>query len=104
MNYLTLLLYALVTFRLAELFVVDDGPFEIFVTLRGWFNRAPLDSKGIRRTIAEALQCVHCTGIWLALALTFTLPYTSPLDFFIWFLAIAGVQSLLACNLGRTKS
>lgn len=102
MTLFTLLLYALVTFRLAELFVVDDGPFEIFVTLRGWFNRAPQD-KGLRRTIAEALQCVHCLGIWIALALTFTLPYQSLLDFFIWFLAIAGIQSLLACNLGRTK-
>lgn len=104
MNYFTLLLYALVTFRLAELFVVDDGPFEIFISVRGWFNRAPQGSKGIRRTIAEALQCVHCTGVWIALALTFTLPYTSLLDFFIWFLAIAGTQSLIACNLGRTKS
>jgi hypothetical protein len=101
MNYLTLLLYALVTFRLAELFVVDDGPFEIFMSLRGWFNRAPLDSKGIRRTIANALQCVHCMGIWLALALTFTLPYNTVTDFIIYFLAIAGLQSLISGNYGR---
>lgn len=104
MNWFVLALYALVTFRLAELFVIDDGPFDMFMNLRGWFNQAPFESHGLRRTLANLLSCVHCAGIWIALLLTFTLPFTNALDFFIWFLAIAGLQSLLAGNLGRNAA
>lgn len=101
MNWFTLILYALVAFRIAELLVIDEGPFEIFMSLRGWFYRP--NERGLRHTIGEALTCVHCTGIWVALILTFTLPYKSLLEFIIYFLSIAGLQSLLAGNLGRSQ-
>lgn len=96
-----LALYTLATFRIAELLVIDEGPFEIFMSLRGWFYRP--NERGLRHTIGEALTCVHCTGIWVAFFLTFTLPYKSLLEFIIYFLSIAGLQSLLAGNLGRSK-
>jgi len=100
MNWFTLVLYALVAFRVAELLVIDEGPFEIFTNLRGWFYRP--NERGLRHTIGEALVCVHCTGLWVSFFLTFTLPYRSFVEFIIYFLAIAGLQSLLAGNLGRT--
>lgn len=103
MDLLTLVLYALIAFRLSEMLVIDDGLFDVFSNLRGWFNRAPFDSHGLRRSIADVLTCVHCVGVWIALVLTFTLPFTTILDFFIWFLAIAGLQSVIAGKLGRTQ-
>lgn len=100
-NWFMLVLYTLVAFRVAELLVIDDGPFELFMNLRGWFYRP--NERGLRHTIGEALVCVHCTGLWVSFFLTFTLPYKSFVEFIIYFLAIAGLQSLLAGNLGRSK-
>jgi hypothetical protein len=100
---LQVILYALGAFRLAELFVIDDGPFEMFAYLRGWANRAPFNN-GIRRNLANVLTCVHCTGLWVSLALGFVYHFTneSTVVFSILFaLAVAGLQSLFSGNFGR---
>lgn len=101
MTFLQLLICALAVFRLSEMFVIDDGMFDIFINIRGWFNKAPMDSKGLRRTIANGLTCVHCVGIWFSILLSAILFHSSIMDFIVSFLAIAGLQSLMANNLGR---
>lgn len=95
-----LILCALAAFRLSELVVIDDGPFNVFFYLRGWANRQPLTP--LRSFLADLLSCVHCAGIWISFILTFTLPYTNGIEFIIYFLAIAGLQSILAGKLGRS--
>ena len=100
-TWFSIILCALAAFRITELLVIDDGPFDIFMNMRGWFYRP--GTHGLRHTIGEALVCVHCTGLWVSLVLAFALKHTSIVEFGIHFLAIAGLQSLLAGNLGRSK-
>lgn len=47
--------------RLASLLVAEEGPFEIFARLRGWFDPAPGEPYGY---IAKMLLCVWCTSIY----------------------------------------
>ena len=102
------LLYVLVAFRLSEMFVVDDGAFDMFANLRGWFNRA-LDDNSLRRNIANALMCVHCTGIWVSLALGIVYYLTNNgagvavFDAILFSLAVAGGQSVLSAAFGRSQ-
>lgn len=103
MNPLILLIAcALAVYRLAELFVVDDGPFDIFFSLRGWLNRAPREAWSLRRTISNAFECVHCVGLWFAFI--FGLLFASSLiNYLLYSLAIAGLQSILANCFGRKQ-
>lgn len=100
MNWFTVLSCSLATFRLAELLVIDDGPFEIFITVRGWLSRPPVNPMSIRGTVAGILACVHCTGFWIAFL--FAIFFTNSIrDFIVFGLAVAGIQSILSGKLGR---
>ena len=92
-----IVLSALAVFRLAELFVYDDGPFYVFTDLRGW----SLLSNRWLRTIGQALNCVHCTGLYLSAL--FAIPFflqSLYSGLLAWF-AIAGIQSILSNRFGR---
>lgn len=99
------ILAALAAFRLAELFVVDNGPFDVFVHLRGYLFQEgvpPPQVSRIRRKIGGVFQCVHCLGLWLCIPLTLIYYiHNFYLDTVIIYLAIAGLQSIFAHNLGR---
>jgi hypothetical protein len=99
------ILAALAAFRLAELFVVDNGPYDILVHLRGYLFQegVPLPQVSrIRRKIGGVFQCVHCLGLWLAIPLTLIYYiHNFYLDAVIVYLAICGLQSIFAHNLGR---
>jgi hypothetical protein len=100
-----LILSALAAFRLAELFVIDDGPFDVFSNLRGWANKPPLDEHAIRRTLAGILSCVHCAGLWICIifGVVFYLSNSTTITESILFtFAVAGLQSVLAIQFGRT--
>lgn len=91
-------LSALASFRIAELLVIDDGPFEIFVYFRGWAN----SSNPILKNTGQVLNCVHCTGIYVSA--TFTMLYFFPNTYtlaVLIFFAVAGLQSIIARKLGR---
>ena len=94
-----LILSALAAHRVAELCVIDDGPFEIFIELRGWSaHRNP-----ILKTIGGALTCVHCTGIYVsALFAVFYFVQNVYTIGIILLFAIAGLQSILSGKLGRS--
>jgi hypothetical protein len=99
-----LIVCAIAVYRLAELVVIDDGPFEIFINLRGWLNQASFESKSLRRTLANALTCPHCVGVWFAFVFALSFYFSNiVVDFTILFLAVAGLQSILAGKLGRTS-
>ena len=56
-----LLVVSLAAYRLAVLFVRDEGPIEIFQRLRRWAGVYRVDK---RPELARLLSCVSCTGIW----------------------------------------
>lgn len=100
-----LILIMLATFRLTRLFVYD----KITQFFRDWFlvktvfpgendelviiRQNPVS--GLRRTISELLGCPWCTGVLMALFVTFFYFYTTFAWFIILFLAIAGVATFL---------
>ncbi len=63
---------ALITWRLAVLFVLDDGPFGVIERIR-WVALRPLDARHSAaaahfnpRPMGAALQCVGCLSLWMA--------------------------------------
>jgi len=103
-----LIVCALAVYRLAEMIVIDDGPFGVFVDFRGWLQRRTLD--GLNRTLLGNVQrevfvgmtCVYCVGIWFAFVFAFLFYFQNIFsDFAIIFLAISGLHSVLATKLGR---
>lgn len=98
-----LVIYSLICFRLSEMLVIDDGMFDMFAELRGWFNRAPFDNS-LRRNIANALMCVYCTGVWVSFGLGVIYHLTNEstvIQSILFTLAVAGLQSLLADKFSR---
>lgn len=94
-----LILAVLASFRLAEMFVIDDGPFDVFMYLRGW----SLSNNALLRTIGGIFNCVHCAGVYTSLF--FCLGYFWQNTFSIILLstfAVAGMQSILAHYIGRS--
>ncbi len=103
MSFFWLIVCALAAFRLAELVVVDDGPFDVFFHLRGWANKPPTGTP-VRGMLAGALSCVHCAGIWMALlAGLLYASQTNVLRWILFILAVAGLQSILVSRMGRTS-
>ena len=99
--YTWLILSALAAFRLAELLVIDDGPWDVFSYLRGMHVRVPFDNS-IRRQFINVLQCVHCAGFYLSVLFAICYFFQNVYIFGALFaLAIAGLQSILAGNVGR---
>jgi hypothetical protein len=99
-----LVVCALAAFRLAELVVIDYGPFDVFFNLRGWANKPPTDTR-FRGTLAGVLSCIHCAGLWMAVLVgLFYYSGNSILHLVLFIFGIAGLQSILAGHLGRTAS
>lgn len=102
---LRLILAALACFRITTLFVVDDGPWDIFLKFREWAGVYDLGSDDRPRSVGgRLLECPHCFGVWVAAWISvwvFGIVSNPGLDlFFIW-LAIAGAQSILQKMAGR---
>lgn len=84
-----ILLMILATFRLTRM-VVYDSIFEFF---RSWFKGK---EKGtFMGTLHSLINCPWCMGLWFSLFVTFFYFYTPIAWFFILFLAIASVASIL---------
>ncbi len=101
---LVIIIGILATYRLTQLLVIDDGPFDIFQNLRSFFyeNAWPdIENKSIsyrlwvsiNATINEAFECPFCMGIWMAGIVV--LMHFIYLDLLIFVFAIAGGQSLI---------
>lgn len=96
-----LLVCALAAFRMAEMVVVDNGPFDVFYSLRGW--AAAPNGGALRSTCGELLTCVHCSGFWFSIA--FGVLYAqgnAMINTFILCIAIGGLQSIFAKFFGRS--
>ena len=91
------ILSALAAFRIARMLVIDDGPFGIFMNLRGW----SISSNVLLRNIGNALSCVHCAGLYISaiFAVGYFFQNVYLLGILLAF-AIAGLQSFMASLLG----
>jgi hypothetical protein len=97
--YTWLILSALAAFRLAELLVIDDGPFDVFMYFRGWSTYA----NPLLKNIGAAMNCVHCAGLYISIFLMSGYFWQNIYLFVaIAVIAAAGLQSILAGCLGRT--
>lgn len=92
-----IVLIALATFRLIRLVTFD----KIFAFVRNMFLVEQSDGTyvkpagGIRRTVAELMECLWCTGLWAALFAT-TLYFIADIGrFVILVLAVAALGSFL---------
>lgn len=95
-----LIMSALGAFRLSELVALDDGPFDILNTLRGW----AFSNNVLKKTIAGAMNCVHCAGLWISFGfglIYYFYNHASWLESLLFAFAVAGLQSILASRLGR---
>ncbi|QSH39545.1 DUF1360 domain-containing protein [Candidatus Kaiserbacteria bacterium] len=88
---------ALATFRIVRLVTFD----KIFTFVRNIFMDLQEDGsyekpeRGIRRTVAELIECIWCTGLWAALPIV-TLYFIADIGrFFVLVLAVAALGSFL---------
>lgn len=105
-NWFSFILLSFVCYRLAQLFVFDEGPtFWLFKGgtfhwLRVKAGAYDLGDNGEALTgLGRAFNCPYCFGIWIALPLAFYATGIHP-AVLIWWLAIAGLQAFLQ---GKTK-
>ena len=96
------IIIAFAAFRIAELFTVDDGPFDCFLKLRTWAGVYDLDKSGqIKSGLGRLMDCPYCLGAWIALALTLFVLWPPNERTWIYVLAIAGAQAFLQTMGGR---
>jgi hypothetical protein len=94
-DWLSLLLYILVCYRLSTLLTLDEGPLSVFLKIRTELGAYDYDKSGQAKTnLGRALTCPHCIGVWIAIPLSL---YESGTQWYtlIWWLAIAGGSSFL---------
>jgi len=60
-----LIILILGVFRLTELFVEDEGPYQMFSRFRIWSLKNAHKSK-TRQTFADLLHCPYCLSIWFS--------------------------------------
>lgn len=94
-NWFLFVLLTLASYRITQLLVYDDGPFDLIFKFRDWIGVYELNQAGERQSfLGKLFSCPYCLGLWVSLfaALVGTL-YGHNL--FIWWLAIAGGQAFL---------
>jgi len=95
---LRLLLCILTSFRVAQLFALDDGPLYVFTRLREHLGiKASEDNcRTFRTSIADLMSCPYCIGIWAsALSLILIIVPTFIGDVILLWLGISGGQAFL---------
>lgn len=70
MDFLELLIMILATWRLASMFVSEDGPFDVFRRIRSIIGVTHHDDGTIAqipdRTLSKLFTCMWCMSIWMA--------------------------------------
>ena len=99
MQYLREAIYLLIgsfaCYRITQLIVMDDGPFDIIQKLRIRLGVYDYGENGSStKALGRLFGCPYCIGVWVALILTLTLFPIGWLTIAYWF-GIAGAQSLL---------
>lgn len=106
LSLLEIVIAVMTTYRVAQLIVVDDGPYGVFDRVRRWLGRkgaqAQRDEKWtIWRNLAELVHCPYCVGVWIAAGVTWALGPADATEFIVIALAIAGGQAFLEAMNGE---
>lgn len=103
-EWLRWLFAALTVFRLSQLVVYDDGPWDVMLRLRTWAGAYDLGENGEPvMTWGKFFACPYCVGVWLAfgvLALVFTVSVAGDMLLAWW--GLAGAQALMEGRNGKT--
>jgi len=112
-DFLIRLMLAIFTcYRLARLIAKDDGPLFLFKRVRywakdrAWLEGSTINAGGVRtmddrhygkwHSLAEALECPYCLGVWLSIPLFLFVIYPMTItDLFMLLMTISGVQAWL---------
>ena len=86
-GFLTLAVAGLASYRASRMVALEEGPFEVFAILRG-----KLDGPN---WIGRGIGCPLCIGFWLS-PILLLLAITPYVNFIVWWLAVAGLQTFLA--------
>lgn len=103
-DFLFLIVLGFISYRIAGLLVWDKGPFGVFKKIQAYFGKraSKAGKNSVAFQIAEILNCVHCTGIYISFLLTFMMQPESPVWFIAYWACIAGIQSFLSSVLVRS--
>lgn len=95
------ILVLLATYRLTSLLVLDFGPYDKILQMREFFiSRSDILTDTFKgktiNTIADLLQCVFCTSVWVSIIMTFVYFLRSTLShLLILSFAIAGAVQII---------
>ena len=105
---LHLLACGLALFRVAQFIAKDLGPFRVCARLRAiarskaafYMSEAKAGRNKVRahlwREVSDELECVYCTGLWLAPLFAAAWMWNRPAgNIIVTILALAGVQAFL---------
>lgn len=91
--WISLVVATFVVYRISRMIAVEEGPFEVFTTIRTFFyhNKYP-------EWIQRGIVCPLCVSFWIALPIAILVTYQVHLDwyavFWLWF-ALSGSASFL---------
>jgi hypothetical protein len=92
------IILGLATWRLSNLFVYEDGPFDIFGKIR-YIIGVRYDERSSpfgTNVIASGLSCVWCTSMWIGIIITIFYVAASNVAVFISLpFALSGVASII---------
>ncbi len=96
MNWFWFVIGVLATYRIAELFALDDGPFDLFKSIREGFGKRAYRNK-LMKNFADLFSCPFCIGVWISIIIGIVILYwLNPVTKTILIiLALAGGQSFL---------
>lgn len=63
-------------YRLSRMIAVEEGPFNVFLNLRGW----TAERWGLHSWLAVGIACPLCVSVWVSLAVAIFFALTLPLD------------------------
>jgi len=93
-----LILAAFAVYRLAGMVALDVGPFGVFERLLAWAGRlaAGKPKYSAAWSLAEALNCPYCLGVWLAAPVWLLVRSKGKWsDFILGVFGVAGMQAFL---------
>lgn len=91
----------LVSYRITDLIVLDDGPFDIFKKIREEIGKFAAIHKSARG-LGKLINCPFCLGVWISGLSSLLVFFPSiPGDIFLIVIGIAGGQALMDSVGGR---
>lgn len=91
--WISLVIAAFVVYRIARMLAIEEGPFELFLSLRGL-----LYEKYPKQWVANGVTCPVCLSFWTAIPVAVLLYLQLHLDWYailwLWF-ALSGIATFL---------